>query len=124
MTRSILFFSFLALAGGGCAAIDGNFMRTATETTPEAAKPVEYEAMTSLPPAALKEDRPQLAAGEAWVPGYYQPISGSWIWHQGSVTPKRDGYTLLPASYKEENGKVRFSPPKWRRNDLVSSKAK
>jgi len=128
MKRTILAsLTFLSLAAGGCAAIDGNFTGTKAPTSSAAsnsAKPIEYEAMSSLPPAAQKEDRPQLAANEVWVPGYYQPVAGNWLWHQGGIQEKRDGYTLVPASYREENGKVYFTPPKWLRNDLAASKTK
>ena len=75
--------------------------------------------MESQPPAPQKEDLPTLASGEIWVPGYYQPLSGTWIWHQGQVTQQKEGYRLVPASYHEENGKVYFTPPRWRRADLT-----
>jgi hypothetical protein len=126
MKRTILAaLSFLSLAAGGCAAIDGNFVGpSAPKAEPQASKPIEYEAMSSQPPAPMKEERPSLETNQVWVPGYYQPVAGNWIWHQGSVMGKRDGYTLLPASYREDGGKVYFSPPKWRRNDLLSGKSK
>jgi hypothetical protein len=128
MKRTLLAaLTFMSFTAGGCAAIDGNFTGRAapsTATAPSSAKPIEYEAMSSLPPAAQKEERPQLAGNEVWVPGYYQPVAGNWLWHQGQIQEKRDGYTLLQASYKEEGGKVFFTPPKWRRNDLVQSKTK
>jgi hypothetical protein len=127
MKRQILSaLTFLSLSAGGCAAIDGNFVGTAAPNTATAqtSKPVEYEAMGSLPPSPMKEGLPSLSGNEVWVPGYYQPVAGNWLWHQGQVQEKRDGYTLLPASYREEGGKVFFSPPKWRRNDLLSGKTK
>src|SRR5438270_5601558 len=85
-------------AAGGCAAIDGNFVGKAAPSNGVASnttKPIEYEPMSSLPPASQKEDHPPLAANEVWVPGYYQPVAGNWLWHQGAVQEKRDGYTLL-----------------------------
>jgi hypothetical protein len=128
MKRTILAaLSFLSLTAGGCAAIDGNFVGGSTPSSsaaPQASKGVEYEPMSSQPPAAMKEEQPSLEANQVWVPGYYQPVAGNWIWHQGSIMDKRDGYTLLPASYREDGGKVYFSPPKWRRNDLVAGKTK
>jgi hypothetical protein len=128
MKRQLLAaLTFATLTAGGCAAIDGNFVgksAPANTVASNTTKPIEYEAMSSLPPAAQKEDRPQLSTNEVWVPGYYQPVAGNWLWHQGAVQEKRDGYTLLPASYKEESGKVFFTPPKWRRNDLVAGKTK
>jgi len=75
--------------------------------------------MASSPPEARKEDAPRLAANEVWVPGYYQPVAGTWVWHQGEVRQYKEGYTLLPASYREENGRVAFQPPRWRRADLA-----
>jgi hypothetical protein len=122
MNRFLIVLSFASLAGG-CAAIDGNFVGTAptTKTATNAPKPIEYEAMNSLPPEPLKEERPSLAANEIWVPGYYQPVAGNWLWHQGQIHEKRDGYTLFPAEYSQSNGKVHFTPPKWRRNDLVNA---
>jgi hypothetical protein len=128
MKRSLLAaLTLLSMTAGGCAAIDGNFTGKAAPSSamaPSSAKPIEYEAMSSLPPAAQKEERPQLANNEVWVPGYYQPVAGNWLWHQGQIQERRDGYTPIQASYKEEGGKVFFSPPKWRRNDLVQSKTK
>jgi hypothetical protein len=128
MKRTILAsLTFLSLAAGGCAAIDGNFVGRSAPSNGVASnttKPIEYEPMSSLPPAGQKEDHPQLASNEVWVPGYYQPVAGNWLWHQGAVQVKRDGYTLLPAAYNENNGKVYFSPPKWKRNDLVAGKTK
>jgi hypothetical protein len=75
--------------------------------------------MASAPPEPRKEDAPRLQPREVWVPGYYQPVAGSWVWHQGEVRASKDGYTLLPASYHEESGRVTFSPPRWRRSDLA-----
>jgi hypothetical protein len=127
MNREIfLALAFVSMSAGGCAAIDGNFVGKAAPTTAtaQASKPVEYETMSSLPPAPMKEDRPSVGAHEVWVPGYYQPVAGNWLWHQGQIQEQRDGYTLVPASYREEGGKVIFSPPKWRRNDLMSGKSK
>jgi hypothetical protein len=123
MNRIAIAF-FISLAGG-CAAIDGNFMGGSTPAataSKEGATAIAYEPMSSEPPAALKEDAPALEAGQVWVPGYYQPVAGSWLWHQGQVQQKKDGYRLVPASYREENGKVYFTPPRWSRTTLVASK--
>ena len=76
--------------------------------------------MGSPPPEPRKEDAPKLASKEVWVPGYYQPVAGTWVWHQGEVREPKDGYTLIPAATREENGKFVFSPPRWRRSDLAS----
>jgi hypothetical protein len=128
MNRTILAtLTWFSLAAGGCAALDGSFVGKSSAPTVAASnssKPIEYEAMASLPPTAQKEERPSLSANEIWVPGYYQPVAGNWLWHQGAIQEKRDGYTLVPAAYKEENGKVYFTPPKWRRNDLLAGKTK
>jgi hypothetical protein len=115
MKRSIL-ISLLAVGLGACATISGS-----TETgSSQASANSSYEAMSSPPPEPRKEDVPKLAAKEVWVPGYYQPVAGTWVWHQGEVRESKDGYTLIPASTKEENGKYLFSPPRWRRSDLAS----
>ena len=98
----------------GCAIVSSS--PTSSTTTASLSK---YEVMESQPPAAQSEETPKLAAGEVWVPGYYQPLSGTWIWHQGQVTAAKDGYRLVPASYHEEAGKVYFTPPRWRRADLT-----
>ena|SRR5438132_10588455 len=98
---------------GGCAIVSGSPAPATTSATTS-----KYEVMESQPPAPQSENVPTLAAGETWVPGYYQPLSGTWIWHQGQVTAAKDGYRLMPASYHEESGKVYFTPPRWRRADL------
>lgn len=123
MTRTILAFS-LSFSLWGCAAIDGNFMGGTTlgSKTAESAptKQVTWEAMASQPPAPMKEEVPQVGTKEVWLPGYYQPVAGIWLWHQGSILPQKDGYHLVPASYREEGGQVFFSPPRWRRADLTA----
>jgi hypothetical protein len=111
MKRTML---FLVWTLGGCAIVSGS-----PNTATTAATTSKYEVMESQPPTAQSEDVPTLAEGEAWVPGYYQPVSGTWMWHQGQVTASKDGYRLVPASYHEENGKVFFTPPRWRRADLT-----
>jgi hypothetical protein len=119
MNRVALIFVF---AVGGCAAIDGNFMggnRTASTASKERASTVVYEPMQSQPPAPQKEDRPSIQSGEVWVPGYYQPVAGYWLWHQGQVREQMEGYTLAPASYREADGKVFFTPPRWIRNNIA-----
>jgi hypothetical protein len=125
MTRSWILASLFSLAGG-CAAIDGNFVgKTApsSKAAPARSSGIAYEPMESLPPSPLKEDVPSLdASKEVWVPGYYQPVAGNWLWHQGRVEEKKDGYKLAPASYREEGGKVYFTPPRWRRADLAAQK--
>ena len=110
MSRIVL---FVAWAVGGCAIVSGS--PTAATTTTAASK---YEVMESQPPAPQGEDVPKVSAGEVWVPGYYEPVAGTWIWHQGQVTVSKDGYRLMPASYHEEGGKVYVTPPRWRRADL------
>jgi hypothetical protein len=114
MKRFLTLVPFLAL--GGCAIVSATPSATTSSTT---ASSSQYEAMESQPPQAVKEDVPQLAKDEVWVPGYYQPVAGTWIWHQGQAAPAKEGYRLVPASYKEEAGKVYFTPPRWRRADLV-----
>jgi hypothetical protein len=114
MKRSVL-ISLFALSLGACATVSG---------TPESAsqsKPgMAYEEMASAPPTPRKEDSPKLAEKEVWVPGYYQPVAGTWVWHQGEVRESKEGYTLIPAGTREEKGKFVFSPPRWRRSDLAS----
>jgi hypothetical protein len=125
MNRTLLALTFFSSLAGGCAALDGNFVGGTTptpNTSKSESKGYVYEPMQSQPPAPLKEDQPALAAGEVWVPGYYQPVAGNWLWHQGQVQSQKDGYKLLPASYREEGGKVYFSPPRWRRADLAEKK--
>ena len=110
MKRILLLVSW---AVGGCAIVSSAPTATTNPITTS-----KYEAMESQPPSPQSEDVPKLAAGEVWVPGYYQPVSGTWIWHQGQVTATKEGYRLMPASYHEEGGKVYFTPPRWRRADL------
>lgn len=123
MKHTILALSFGPMMFG-CAAMDGNFQGGATpqRAVQSSSKETAYEPMGSMPPAPQKEAVPQLAQGEVWVPGYYQPVAGTWLWHQGSVLPQKEGYMLVPASYREEGGKVYFQPPRWRRADLAEKK--
>jgi hypothetical protein len=109
MTRSLLITIALTL-GAGCATVSSN------NTTADA-----YSSMHSPPPAPLKEDMPRLGDKEVWVPGYFQPVAGAWVWHQGSVTQDKEGYKLMPASYKQEGDAYVFVPPRWRRADLADS---
>ena len=118
MKRSIL-VSLLALGLGGCAEVSANSPAT-TSSAPAATTGYSYEPMGSPPPEPRKEDTPKLASKEVWVPGYYQPVAGTWVWHQGEVRESKEGYVLIPASTHEENGKFVFSPPRWRRSDLAS----
>src|SRR3954452_13670956 len=111
MKRILLLVSW---AVGGCAIVSGS--PTAATNTATSSK---YEVRAPQPPAPQSEDVPTLAAGEIWVPGYYQPMAGTWIWHQGQVASAKDGYRLMPASYHEDGGKVYFTPPRWRRADLT-----
>ena len=115
MKRILTVLPLLTLSFGGCAIVSGTPNSGATTTVSRSA----YDVMESQPPATQREDSPQLAANEAWVPGYYEPASGTWIWHQGQVVARKDGYRLVPAGYHEESGKVYFTPPRWRRADLA-----
>lgn len=118
MKRSIL-VSLLAFGLGACATVSGS-----TDSSPSASQSttggLAYEPMSSPPPEPRKEDMPKLASKEVWVPGYYQPVAGTWVWHQGEVREAKEGYVLIPAGTKEENGKFVFQPPRWRRSDLAS----
>jgi hypothetical protein len=121
MKRSIL-VSLLAFGLGACATVSGTPESTAS--TQQANGGLAYEPMGSPPPEPRKEDAPKLASKEVWVPGYYQPVAGTWVWHQGEVRESKDGYVLIPATTKEENGKYLFQPPRWRRSDLAAQGAK
>jgi hypothetical protein len=116
MTRTILVPLF-ALSLIGCATVSGE---PTAPSTKQSGGSLAWEPMTSPPPAPRKEDTPRLQQKEVWVPGYYQPVAGTWVWHQGEVRDAKEGYTLVPAATKEENGKFVFSPPRWRRSDLAS----
>ena len=117
MTRSIL-ASLFALSIAGCATMSGTPGSSSTTSGSS------YEAMSSTPPEARHEDVPKLTEGKVWVPGYYQPVAGTWAWHQGERRDAKEGYTLVPASYREEGGKVTFQPPRWRRADLAAQSAR
>lgn len=123
MKKTLLALSLLTLSAGGCAAIDGNFVGKSepTASNTSASNKVGYEPMGSLPPAPLKEDVPRLDTKEVWIPGYYQPVAGNWMWHQGQVQGLKSGYVLMPAAYREEGGRVYFTPPRWRRSNLAQS---
>lgn len=114
MKRSVL-ISLFAFGLGACATVSGT-----PETASQSKAGMAYEQMASAPPAPRKEDAPKLADKEVWVPGYYQPVAGTWVWHQGEVRESKEGYTLIPAATREENGKFVFQPPRWRRSDLAS----
>jgi hypothetical protein len=118
MKRSIL-VSLLALGLGGCAEISSSAPNAATPAT-QSTSGYAYEPMSSPPPEPRKEDAPKLASKEVWVPGYYQPVAGTWVWHQGEVRESKDGYVLIPAETREESGKYVFTPPRWRRSDLAA----
>jgi hypothetical protein len=117
MNRSLL-ISLLALTLGGCATMSG------TSGGGAGTAGSAYETMHSAPPSPIKEDVPKLADKEVWMPGYYQPVAGTWVWHQGQVMPEKEGYKLVPASYREQDGNVTFLPPRWRRADLATSSSK
>lgn len=121
MTRSIL-VSLFALTLGACATVSATPAGSTTEKP--AGGSLAWEPMSSPPPEPRKEDTPKLQSKEVWVPGYYQPVAGSWVWHQGEVRESKEGYVLIPASTKEENGKFVFSPPRWRRSDLAAQSSK
>ena len=117
MKRSIL-VSLLALGLGGCAEVSSSSPGAATPAG-QSTSSYAYEPMGSPPPEPRKEDTPKLASKEVWVPGYYLPVAGTWVWHQGEVRETKEGYTLIPAQTREENGKYVFLPPRWRRSDLA-----
>jgi hypothetical protein len=123
MTRSLL-ASLFALSLGGCATVSGTPAPASSSSSQSGGSYAAYEPMASPPPAPRKEDVPRLADKEVWVPGYYQPVAGAWIWHQGEVRENKDGYTLVPATTREENGKYLFTPPRWRRADLATQAKK
>lgn len=116
MRRSIM-VPLLALSLGACATVSGT---PASAPSARSSGSLAWEPMGSPPPEPRKEDAPRLQPKEVWVPGYYQPVAGTWVWHQGEVRDAKEGYTLVPAGTKEENGKFVFSPPRWRRSDLAS----
>jgi hypothetical protein len=113
MKRIWTVLPLLTLGFGGCAIVSG----TPSGATSAVARS-GYDVMDSTPPVPLREEIPHVAASESWVPGYYEPVAGTWIWHQGEVIAHKDGYRLVPAGYHEESGKVYFTPPRWRRADL------
>ncbi len=119
MRREIFIFPFLL--AGGCAVLSSAPSSSSSSTATASAQ--QYEVMDSQPPEARREDVPKLDGSMVWVPGYYQPVAGNWIWHDGQSMPAKDGYKLAPASYREENGKVYFTPPRWRRADLAEHRA-
>ena len=119
MKRSIL-VSLLALGLAGCAETASTSTTAATTPAQSSTSGYAYEPMGSPPPEPRKEDAPKLASKEVWVPGYYQPVAGTWVWHQGEVRESKEGYTLIPATTREENGKFVFAQPRWRRSDLAS----
>ena len=115
MTKNLLALLFAA-SMGGCAVVSGSPAQSSTPI-------VHNDSMSSLPPEPQKEEAPMLEATQVWVPGYYEPVAGAWMWHKGRVTDAKDGYKLAPASYREEGGKVVFTPLRWRRVDLANSTA-
>jgi hypothetical protein len=112
--KRILMVPVFALSLGGCAVLSSS---PAPSSSASASASNGYEAMASLPPEAQREDVPKLEDKEVWVPGYYQPVASIWVWHQGQVMKEKAGYKLLPASYREDGGKVYFTPPRWRHVD-------
>jgi hypothetical protein len=116
--KRILILPLLGLSLGGCAVLSSSPAPSgATGSSAASASP--YEAMESSPPEAQREDVPKLEEKQVWVPGYYQPVAGIWVWHQGQPMNEKSGYKILPASYREEGGKVYFTPPRWHRVDVA-----
>ncbi len=121
MKRTVLPALFFAFSVGGCAVISGT-PATAPSPTPSVSTS-RYEAMESLPPEPHAEDVPKLAGSEVWVPGYYLPVAGSWVWHQGQIAQEKPGYRLLPADYRELEGKIYFTPPRWHKIEAGTKQA-
>jgi len=119
--KRFLLVSIFAVSAGGCAVLSSS--PAPSSTTSSSASAGAYEPMSSSPPEAQREDVPKLEEREVWVPGYYQPVAGIWVWHQGQVAQLKDGYKLLPASYREDGGKVYFTPPRWRKLDPAARAA-
>ena len=115
MKRFMAILPLLTLTASGCALVSSSPAASSAASSPSSA----YEAMSSTPPEAPKEEQPKLEEKQIWVPGYYEPVAGTWIWHTGQATTDKSGYRLVPASYREEGGKVFFAPPRWRRADLA-----
>ena len=120
--KRFLILPFLSLSLGGCAVLSSSPASSgASASATASASP--YDTMESLPPEAQREDVPKLEEKQVWVPGYYQPVAGTWVWHQGQAMNEKSGYKLLPASYREDGGKVYFTPPRWRRVDVAERAA-
>ena len=115
--KRILTLVLFALPTVGCAVVSGSPAQSGSSQI------AHNDSMSSLPPEPQKEEVPSLDEKQVWVPGYYEPVAGAWMWHKGRVTPAKEGYKLVPASYREEGGKVVFTPPRWRRVDLVNTTA-
>lgn len=120
--KRFLMLPFLSLSLGGCAVLSSSPAPSSAASSSTSGS--AYEAMSELPPEAQHEDVPKLDEKQVWVPGYYQPVSGIWVWHQGQVMNEKSGYKLLPASYRAEGGKVLFTPPRWRHIDSSERAAK
>lgn len=112
MTRSLLAaLALVSFSATGCATI--------SSSAAPAASSGAFQTMNSPPPEAKHEDVPKMSANEVWVPGYYQPVASTWVWHQGEIRETKPGYMLIAASVRENAGKYTFQPPRWRRADLA-----
>jgi hypothetical protein len=112
---NMLALVFAALPLVGCAAV------SSSPGSSSGSQVTQNDSMSSLPPAPQSESVPQLEEGQVWVPGYYEPIAGAWMWHKGRVTAEKVGYRMVPASYRQEGARVVFTPPRWRRADLATN---
>lgn len=86
------------------------------------AQPITRPAMRSAPPAAKTDAVPQPARGQAWVPGFYEPAFGAWVWRPGRLVDSKPGYEVVEASYVEESGEFRVRLPHWARQRFAGRK--
>jgi hypothetical protein len=99
--------ALLGLALSGCAAISA------------VPPPTVVGVMHSAPPQPKDEVVPKVALGEIWVPGFYEPASGAWIWHPGRVVAKKPGFRVVEAQYLEQNSEFRVRLPYWEREPVA-----
>lgn len=106
-----LLAALLGVALSGCAAISA------------APLPKLGGVMHSAPPEPKEDVVPRLALDQAWVPGFYEPSSGAWIWHPGRVVAKKPGFRVIEAQYLEQNNEFRVRLPHWEPEQVATSQS-
>ena len=78
--------------------------------------------MRSPPPEPKADVTPHPTRGQAWVPGFYEPTFGAWVWRPGRIVHSKPGYHVVEAKYVEEAGEFHVRLPHWEPQRLADLK--